>query len=184
MDKDKAIRSAKLTAAGILDKARARTAVTRAGGQIAPSKYLPDVPRQVHADGGRENGNDDGITAYHGSPHDFDQFDISKLGTGEGNQSYGHGLYFAGNEKIAKHYRDTLTKSNPYTAGQYYDVDGKTIRYPWNGGTYDPRALAAKMIDDANGDTNLASKRALDVHSSGDTTQNWLGVAEEAKKNK
>ena len=50
---DKAIRSAKLTAAGILDKARARTAVTRAGGQIAPSKYLPDVPRQVHADGGR-----------------------------------------------------------------------------------------------------------------------------------
>lgn len=53
---DKAIRSAKLTAAGILDKARARTAVTRAGGQIAPSKYLPNVPRQVHADGGRENG--------------------------------------------------------------------------------------------------------------------------------
>lgn len=50
---DKAIRSAKLTAAGILDKARARTAVQRAGGQIAPSKYLPDVPRQVHADGGR-----------------------------------------------------------------------------------------------------------------------------------
>ena len=50
---DKAIRSAKLTAAGILDKARARTAVTRAGGQIAPSKYLPNVPRQVHADGGR-----------------------------------------------------------------------------------------------------------------------------------
>jgi len=49
---DKAIRAAKLTAAGLLDKARARTAVTRAGGQIAPSKYLPGVPRQVHADGG------------------------------------------------------------------------------------------------------------------------------------
>jgi len=50
---DKAIRAAKLTAAGLLDKARARTAVTRAGGQIAPSKYLPNVPRQVHADGGK-----------------------------------------------------------------------------------------------------------------------------------
>jgi hypothetical protein len=50
---DKAIRAAKLTAAGLLDKARARTAVTRAGGQIAPSKYLPGVPRQVHADGGK-----------------------------------------------------------------------------------------------------------------------------------
>ena len=57
---DKAIRAAKLTAAGILDKARARTAVTRAGGQIAPSKYLPDVPRQVHADGGRINANGGG----------------------------------------------------------------------------------------------------------------------------
>jgi hypothetical protein len=52
MDKDKAIRSAKLTAAGILDKRRAKTAVERAGGQIAPSKYLPGVPRQVHAAGG------------------------------------------------------------------------------------------------------------------------------------
>ena len=26
------------------------------------------------------------IRAYHGSPHDFDRFDASKLGTGEGNQ--------------------------------------------------------------------------------------------------
>ena len=52
MDKDKAIRSAKLTASGILEKARHATAVTRAGGQIAPSKYLPNVPRAVHADGG------------------------------------------------------------------------------------------------------------------------------------
>ena len=50
---DKAIRAAKLTAAGILDKARARVAIDRAGGQIAPSKYLPDVPRQVHAAGGK-----------------------------------------------------------------------------------------------------------------------------------
>jgi len=49
---DKAARAALLTAAGILDKARARTAVTRAGGQIAPSKYLPNVPRAVHAGGG------------------------------------------------------------------------------------------------------------------------------------
>ena len=272
MDKDKAIRSAKLTAAGILDKARARTAVTRAGGQIAPSKYLPNIPRQVHAGGGKVDfvkdnpggdwlakkqgyafeyprmkgidgaitgwmggksdlflpthvlksieplnnekrvageprfddlmssvskegfdphqkgnkvvvavnhqgkpfilegntrvavahamgvpsvkaevrywngaeeadgpmhpdqvfgmasdspditkagggnveGEEDGITAYHGSPHDFDQFDIAHLGTGEGVQAYGHGLYFAGNEKIAKHYRDTLTGYRKY----------------------------------------------------------------------
>jgi len=70
--------------------------------------FDPNDPDITKADGGEVD--DDGITAYHGSPHDFDQFDISKLGTGEGNQAYGHGLYFAGNEKIAKHYRDALSQ--------------------------------------------------------------------------
>jgi hypothetical protein len=49
-----------------------------------------------------------GIRAYHGSPHDFNAFDLSKIGTGEGAQAYGHGLYFAGAEDVAKQYRDAL----------------------------------------------------------------------------
>ena len=49
-----------------------------------------------------------GIKAYHGSPHDFDAFDINKIGTGEGAQAYGHGLYFAESEGVAKSYRDAL----------------------------------------------------------------------------
>jgi hypothetical protein len=49
-----------------------------------------------------------GITAYHGSPHTFDRFDMRKIGTGEGAQAYGHGLYFAENEGVAKAYRDAL----------------------------------------------------------------------------
>jgi hypothetical protein len=52
-----------------------------------------------------------GVRAYHGSPHDFNRFDLSKIGTGEGAQAYGHGLYFAENEDIARHYRDAL--ANP-----------------------------------------------------------------------
>ena len=48
------------------------------------------------------------IRAYHGSPHDFDRFDASKIGTGEGAQAYGHGLYFAGNEAVAGGYRRML----------------------------------------------------------------------------
>src|SRR5262249_28330253 len=51
------------------------------------------------------------IVAYHGSPHDFDRFDLSKIGTGEGAQSYGHGLYFAENEGVAKSYQDQLAGS-------------------------------------------------------------------------
>jgi ribosomal protein S18 acetylase RimI-like enzyme len=79
-------------------------------------KFDPNQKHMNKAGGGEVDGDEDGITAYHGSPHSFDQFDIGKLGTGEGNQSYGHGLYFAGNENIAKHYRDTLTSGlNSYT---------------------------------------------------------------------
>ena len=42
-----------------------------------------------------------GIRAYHSSPHDFDRFDLSKIGTGEGAQAYGHGLYFAENPAVS-----------------------------------------------------------------------------------
>lgn len=45
------------------------------------------------------------ITAWHGSPHVFDKFDPSKIGTGEGAQAYGHGLYFAESPEVAKSYQ-------------------------------------------------------------------------------
>jgi hypothetical protein len=54
-----------------------------------------------------------GIKAYHGSPHDFDAFDLSKIGTGEGAQAYGHGLYFAESEPTARFYRDNLSDLKP-----------------------------------------------------------------------
>ena len=78
------------------------------GEKLNAMKALSDEieKKLVHkADGGDV----DGITAYHGSPHDFDEFDTSKIGTGEGAQSYGHGLYFAGHEPVAKGYRDALS---------------------------------------------------------------------------
>lgn len=48
------------------------------------------------------------IKAYHGSPHRFDRFDMSKIGTGEGAQAYGHGLYFAEGEDTARTYQKAL----------------------------------------------------------------------------
>ena len=57
-----------------------------------------------------------GFTAYHGSPHAFDQFDLSKIGTGEGAQAYGHGMYLADSEGVARSYRDMLgTRSQDLT---------------------------------------------------------------------
>lgn len=55
-----------------------------------------------------------GITAYHGSPHDFDRFDSSKIGTGEGEQVFGRGLYFAESRDVADSYRKQLTGPDPY----------------------------------------------------------------------
>lgn len=45
-----------------------------------------------------------GKIVYHGSPHLFKKFDMSKVGTGEGAQAYGHGLYFADKPEVAKGY--------------------------------------------------------------------------------
>lgn len=49
-------------------------------------------------------------TVYHGSPHKFEKFDPSKIGTGEGAQAYGHGLYFAESPEVATAYRKNLSK--------------------------------------------------------------------------
>jgi len=59
-----------------------------------------------------------GIRAYHGSPHSFDKFSLGKIGTGEGAQAYGHGLYFAEAEDTARSYRDALSNTLATDAGR------------------------------------------------------------------
>jgi len=70
-----------------------------AGGALAPRGAL--------AAGGAP------IRAYHGSPHNFDRFDASKIGTGEGAQAFGRGMYFAENEGVAQGYRSNLSSAHP-----------------------------------------------------------------------
>ena len=53
-----------------------------------------------------------GIIAFHGSGADFDEFRLEMIGTGEGAQAYGYGLYFTDSEDIAKFYRDTISMGN------------------------------------------------------------------------
>jgi uncharacterized protein (DUF1330 family) len=61
----------------------------------------------------------DYITAYHGTSADFDKFDIGKIGTGEGAQAYGRGLYFAEEDLVGKEYKKAL--------GTIVKYDGKPI---------------------------------------------------------
>lgn len=73
---------------------------------------------------------------YHGSPHKFEphpdnplgKFDASKIGTGEGAQAYGHGLYFTESPEIARHYQEGLaglprTRRWLVVDGQQYHVN-------------------------------------------------------------
>lgn len=76
------------------------------------------------------------MVAWHGSPHTFDKFDSSKIGTGEGAQAYGHGIYFTDKESIADYYKEKLGEQNLYVGGK---------KMPW---TFDTK-LQFNLIADA-----------------------------------
>jgi len=114
---------------------------------------------------------DAGIIAYHGSPHSFDKFDMSKIGTGEGAQAYGHGLYFAENEAVAKGYRDALSPR------AQWDVPPDKIAPELADFGFDPKALtmAREMLHNVGGD-GFKAVQGLDYIAS----QTGNAVAKEA----
>lgn len=98
-----------------------------------------------------------GMTVFHGSPHKgIKQFDSSKIGTGEGAQSYGHGLYFAENPEVAGWYKTSTsaTKDRPAFQGKAID------EIPGNEG-----AVAAQLYSDYKGMRleDLAQGKPFDV---------------------
>lgn len=44
--------------------------------------------------------------AWHGSPYEFEAFDLGAMGSGEGNQAHGWGLYFAKDKRISEAYKE------------------------------------------------------------------------------
>jgi hypothetical protein len=88
-----------------------------------------------------------GWTAWHGSPHKFDKFDLSKIGTGEGAQAYGHGLYFADTPQVAIDYQKNLGGSE-FISGD--KVLGKT------GQLRTPEGWAASLLHNSGGDPKQA----------------------------
>jgi hypothetical protein len=85
------------------DFERARRADDEAGMAMAAASALP-VGRLVGALKGFDPAMRE-IDVYHGSPHRFEEFDASKIGTGEGAQAYGHGIYLAESPDVAKQYK-------------------------------------------------------------------------------
>jgi hypothetical protein len=58
------------------------------------------------------------VSAYHGSPFEFDKFSTENIGKGEGRQAFGWGLYFTELRDIAKHYAKALTQNLPTFKGK------------------------------------------------------------------
>ena len=72
------------------------------------------------------------IDAWHGSPHSFDKFSTSAMGTGEGAQAFGWGLYFTDLKGIAKGYAESLSTiknklSNLKIDNDEINIDRNTI---------------------------------------------------------
>ena len=83
-----------------------------------------------------------GIIAFHGSAADFDQFRLEKIGTGEGNQIYGWGLYFADKEAIADFYRGALTDA-PFD----YKIDGQSVSEMYRNAVYAENYELADVLE-------------------------------------
>lgn len=81
--------------------------------------------------------------AWHGSPHDFDEFSLHKIGTGEGAQAYGWGLYFAGRKGVAEHYRDVLRRNVGHYDAMERLPEGRRLAAL----QAEQDALHAKMVD-------------------------------------
>jgi hypothetical protein len=82
---------------------------------IAQARGQQPTPEQTQAEMGLRNTLSEayspGMTVWHGSPHVFERFDLGKIGTGEGAQSYGSGMYVAQNPAVAKEYREKLSST-------------------------------------------------------------------------
>ncbi len=108
------------------------------------------------------------VTAYHGTPHDFDKFKLQHIGSGEGAQSYGWGLYFAGEKSVAEYYRRSLSD---YSSHATFAVDGKQLD------PNSPEKHGASLLAFNNArEIRATAKRWVEEAKMGD-----LGMADTAK---
>lgn len=114
--------------------------------QINPETNKPDLKLSV---------------AWHGSPHVFETFASDHIGSGEGAQVHGWGLYFAQDREVAEGYRRGLAGNDIQYRGknitelytrlerdQKYDKLAVIEEFMINQSVPDIRANARELIDD------------------------------------
>ena len=94
------------------------------GGIKLSRSFINSIPNEKDLDNLRKKHNYQYYqSAWHGSPHDFDEFDLGAIGTGEGNQVHGWGLYFAKDKKVSDLYRRELSLIHDVDKGTLFKVD-------------------------------------------------------------
>jgi len=120
-----------------------------------------------------------GAIVYHGSPHKFDKFDSSKIGTGEGAQAYGHGLYLAESPDVAGQYQKTLAADGFLVGDKVFDpssLQHMNIRSVARKGDIDAAiAKASEISNSASPVANLAAQdlaRLQEIKAAGGMAKN------------
>lgn len=86
--------------------------------------------------------------AYAGSRVDYDKPSLEAIGSGEGNQAHGYGLYYALNKDVAENYRETFV--NEMREMPYSEFGGKTlIEYIQENGKQKAKDVIQNKIDEA-----------------------------------
>lgn len=98
--------------------------------------------------------------AYHGSPHEFDKFDLGAIGSGEGAQAHGWGLYFAQDRKVSERYRKKLARKNRNKGVILYDGKedaevSNAMRYYGSAGLYS--ALSKESRDEVKAKKEISN---------------------------
>jgi len=91
----------------------------------------------------------DGIFAFHGSADDFDEFKLSKIGTGEGAQAFGSGLYFTDSKDIAKFYKEGVRGFKDLQGKVEYNYKGKIFKLTSDTAKTKEELGVAKIIENA-----------------------------------
>jgi hypothetical protein len=81
-----------------------------AADSLTPSDVQPLSLFMIQERIGLVNGEKFNQSAWHGTLHDFDAFDLGAIGTGEGAQVHGYGLYFAKERSVSEGYKERLTR--------------------------------------------------------------------------
>lgn len=98
----------------------------QSNGQVSVNRFNIDnsIPNEKDLDKLRKKYNYQYYqSAWHGSPHDFDEFDLGAIGTGEGNQAHGWGLYFAKKKSVSRNYQKELAKRLGTTDPKLFKVE-------------------------------------------------------------